>query len=65
MSEKQISNELMKLVKKAQIDEEMGSVLYAFMAKKEKNGENKKLLEKMSEDERAHAKVWKVLQKKI
>ena len=32
MSEKQISSELMKLVKKAQIDEEMGSVLYSFMS---------------------------------
>ena len=46
MSEKQISDELMKLVKKAQVDEEFGSVLYAFMAKREKNEENKKLLEK-------------------
>ena len=59
MSEKTISPELMKLIKKAQIDEEMGSVLYSFMAKREKNEENKKLLEKMSEDEKAHAAVWK------
>ena len=64
MSEKQISNELMKLVKKAQIDEEMGSILYAFMAKKEKNVENKKLLEKMSQDEKTHAEVWKSITKK-
>jgi len=36
MSEKQISNELMKLVQKAQKDEEEGSILYSFMAKREK-----------------------------
>ena len=30
MSEKTISPELMKLVKKAQIDEEFGSILYNF-----------------------------------
>ena len=64
MSEKQISNELMKLVKKAQIDEEQGSILYAFMAKREKNEENKKLLEKMSQDEKVHAEVWKSITKK-
>lgn len=64
MSEKQISNELMKLVKKAQIDEEQGAILYAFMAKREKNEENKKLLEQMSKDEKVHAEVWKSITKK-
>ena len=59
MSEKQISKELMKLVKKAQIDEEQGAILYKFMAKREKNEENKKLLEQMSKDEANHAAVWK------
>ena len=55
MSEKQISKELMKLVKKAQVDEEQGYILYSFMAKKEKNEENKKLLEQMANDEKKHA----------
>ena len=64
MSEKQISNELMKLVKKAQVDEEQGSILYAFMAKREKNEEKKKLLEQMSKDEKIHAEVWKSITKK-
>lgn len=59
MSEKQISKELLKLVKKAQIDEEQGAILYKFMAKREKNEENKKLLEQMSKDEAKHAAVWK------
>jgi len=64
MSEKQISKELMKLVEKAQIDEEQGAILYSFMAKREKNEENKKLLEQMSKDETKHAAVWKNITKK-
>jgi len=64
MSEKQISKELMKLVRKAQIDEEQGAILYKFMAKREKNEENKKLLEQMSKDEAKHAAVWENYTKK-
>jgi len=64
MSKKEISKELMKLVKKAQIDEEQGTILYTFMAKREKNEENKKLLEQMSKDEAKHAAVWKSYTKK-
>ncbi len=64
MSTKQISNELIKLVKKAQFDEEQGAILYEFMAKKEKNEENKKLLIQMSKDEKKHAEVWKSITKK-
>lgn len=59
MSDNQISEELMKIVEKAQIDEEEGTLLYAFMAKREKNEENRKLLEQMSKDEAKHAAVWK------
>jgi VIT1/CCC1 family predicted Fe2+/Mn2+ transporter len=59
MSKEQISNEVMKLVKKAQIDEELGAILYEFMAKKEKNDENKKILMQMSKDEKRHAAIWK------
>ena len=64
MSEKQISGELMKLVQKAQKDEEEGTILYSFMAKREKNEENKKLLEQMSKDEAIHASVWKEISNK-
>ena len=64
MSKKDISNELMKLVKKAQIDEEQGAILYEFMARREKNEENKKILIKMSQDEKKHAEVWKNITKK-
>jgi len=64
MSKKEISDELMKLVQKAQRDEEEGAILYSFMAKREKNEENKKLLEQMSKDEDIHAKVWKEISNK-
>jgi len=64
MSKEQISNELMKLIRKAQIDEEQGAIIYEFMAKKEKNEENKKLLMQMSKDEKKHAAVWKNIKKK-
>lgn len=62
MAEKmQLSPGLMKAVKKAQADEELGADLYAFMAKREKNAENRRLLEQMSADERSHAAVWRQL----
>lgn len=64
MSEKQLSEQLMKLIRKAQIDEEEGTILYAFMAKREKNEENKKILERMSKDEKKHAEMWKSITKK-
>ena len=64
MGKEQISKELMKLVKKAQIDEEQGSILYEFMAKREKNEENKKVLMQMSKDEKKHAEVWKNITEK-
>ena len=64
MSEKQISKDLLKLVEKAQIDEEQGAILYSFMAKREKSEENKKLLQQMSKDEANHAVVWKNYTKK-
>ncbi|MDD3335348.1 MAG: VIT1/CCC1 transporter family protein [Eubacteriales bacterium] len=46
-------------VRKAQVDEGTGAELYAFMAKREKNAENKRLLEQMSADEKRHAAVWR------
>lgn len=58
MENKEISEELLKTIRKAQIDEELGVVIYGYMAKREKNEDNKKLLEQMSEDESRHANVW-------
>ncbi len=54
-----ISPELMQKVQKAQLDEEYGAALYDFMARREKNEQNKRLLTQMAKDERQHAAVWK------
>ena len=53
-----VSDVPMEAVRKAQIDEETGAALYAYMAKREKKPENKKLLEQMAADEKKHAAVW-------
>ena len=54
-----LTPELMNTVRKAQIYEETGAVLYAYMAEREKNPENRRLLEQMARDEAMHAAVWK------
>ena len=58
MENRQLTPTLMQAVRKAQVDEELGANLYGFMADREKNAENKALLQKMSQDEKAHAKLW-------
>lgn len=58
MDRESVSPELLARLKQAQKDEEFGSALYAFMAKREKNPENKRLLGQMSCDEKDHASVW-------
>ena len=60
----EIPAELMKTARKAQINEELGSLIYAFMAKREKVPANKEILEHMSRDEKSHAKIWKNITKK-
>lgn len=54
-----LSPELLNAVRCAQMDEETGTRIYAFMASREKNPENRKILEQMSKDEARHAAVWK------
>jgi VIT1/CCC1 family predicted Fe2+/Mn2+ transporter len=56
--ERNISTELLAQVRKAQIDEEYGVQIYAFMAKREKNPMNKGFLQQMARDERNHAAAW-------
>lgn len=53
-----LSPELKKAIRKAEIDEKFGAIVYAFMAKREKNPENKEILERMSLDEKRHAALW-------
>lgn len=59
MNKTEISPALMKAIRKAQLDEETGAALYAFMASREKNEANRALLAQMSRDEREHAALWK------
>ena len=59
MENLKLSGVLMEQVRRAQMDEEIGAQLYAFMAKREKNQVNKGLLQQMSQDEYKHAATWK------
>lgn len=56
-----VSTAVAASVRKAQIDEETGAVLYDFMAGRENKPENRQLLKQMAADERRHAAVWKSL----
>lgn len=64
MEEVNVSNEILQIVRKAQIDEEIGAIMYSYMASKEKDEKNKKLLYEMSENEKTHALLWKGITKK-
>ena len=59
MNKQEISPELMATIRKAQVDEETGAIMYAFMAQREKNGKNKELLQQMATDEKIHAETWR------
>ncbi len=50
---------LLSSVRKAQCDEETGALLYAYMARRERNPENRRVLEQMAQDELRHAGVWR------
>src|SRR5574344_2193713 len=50
--------QLVAAVRKAQVDEKLGAATYSFMARREKNAENRRILEQMSLDETRHAAVW-------
>ena len=59
MEKKEISGELLQHIRKAQIQEEYGAMIYFYMSKREKNQVNKGFLEQMSRDEKKHASVWR------
>lgn len=61
MENRKLNSTLMRAVRKAQMDEMTGAVLYAFMAHREKKEENRALLEKMAADEKRHAAVWRAV----
>jgi VIT1/CCC1 family predicted Fe2+/Mn2+ transporter len=56
-----LSAGMLARVLKAQLDEEKGAALYSFMARRERNPENKRVLEQMALDEKKHAAVWRGL----
>ncbi|SMC78759.1 VIT1/CCC1 transporter family protein [Papillibacter cinnamivorans] len=58
MANMELGPELLRRVRGVQLDEETGAALYAFMAKREKNPENRRVLSQMSTDEAKHAAVW-------
>jgi len=57
------SPESIKVIKQFQRNEDLGSLIYEFMSKREKDNNNKRVLEKMSEDERNHANIWRTYTK--
>jgi len=57
----QLPPEAQLAILKSQCEEETGALIYAFMAKHEKDAENSAVLLRMSQDEKAHAEYWKSL----
>lgn len=51
--------EAQKAVLRSQCDEETGALIYANIAKREKNPQNRMILLGMAEDEKRHAAVWR------
>ena len=56
---KQVSDAALKVIKKMQQNELTESVIYKKIAKFAKGDENKKTLERLSNEERAHYEIWK------
>ena len=61
---KQVSNEALEIILKMQQNELNESVIYKKIAKFAKGDENKKTLERLAAEERAHYEVWKSYTKK-
>jgi hypothetical protein len=59
MKDMTLSPEMKETVRKAQIDEETGAILYGYLGRKQKDEKNRKVFSQMSSDEKAHAAVWK------
>ena len=51
-------------VLRSQQDEETGALIYAYLAKREKNAENSAVLTRMSADEKTHAAYWQSISAK-
>lgn len=58
MEEQSIDGALLQRIRRAQRDEAFGAALYGFMAHREKNESNARILLQMSKDEVKHAEMW-------
>ena len=56
-----LSAQAQAAVLRSQRDEETGTLVYAFIAKREKNPENAAVLRRMSADEKTHAAYWQTI----
>ncbi|MDO4582092.1 MAG: VIT1/CCC1 transporter family protein [Bacillota bacterium] len=59
MDDKRLSAQLHGILRGCQRDELLGAELYAFMARREKQEQNRELLLQMSADEYEHAETWR------
>jgi len=56
---KSVSDAALKIIKKMQLNELTESIIYKKIAKFAKGDENKKTLERLANEERAHYEIWK------
>ncbi|MCQ5130483.1 VIT1/CCC1 transporter family protein [Butyricicoccus faecihominis] len=61
MNRPKLDPAMRQAVRKAQVDEETGALLYGYLATRQKDEQNRKLFEQMAADEKKHATVWKGL----
>lgn len=59
MKDMTLSAEMVSTVRKAQIDEETGAIIYGYLGEKQKDEKNRKIFSQMASDEKAHATVWR------
>lgn len=59
MKDMTLSAQMKETVRKAQIDEETGAILYGYLSGRQKDEKNRKIFAQMAHDEKAHAAVWR------
>lgn len=59
LDNRQLSARLLRQLLRSQRDEEEGHLVYAALARREKNPKNREILARMASEEKDHARVWK------
>lgn len=59
MKDMRLSAEMKETVRKAQIDEETGSIIYGYLSGRQKDEKNRRVFSQMASDEKAHEAVWR------